>query len=82
MWEISQEAVDRGVIIYTEGQERNFKWNTREVASERGENITSESWYSIFATRDDRFRDETEIISLKKDLVEHLWQKKSFDVYN
>lgn len=71
LFEEAQEAIERGLFIDDEGNEKEFKWNTRENIEGAIEDQTV--WGIHITNRQDEIMDEVAHFSLKQDLVQHAW---------
>lgn len=70
------QAVEQGCLLDENGNEKEFKWLSREeVGEEKGRLVTDFEWATQLAGRQRQITDEVNHYSLKQDLIEHIWNR-------
>lgn len=69
-----KEAIESGMFIGENGNEKQFGWRTREAcATPQGQVPSDTKWVRKLGVREMKITDEVSHFALKNDLVEHIW---------
>lgn len=72
LFEEAKVAIERGIFLNEEGEEKEFEWSTQEVVNQMESSII---WAQHINKRESRVTDEVMHYALKGDLVEHIWAR-------
>lgn len=73
LWSLAEDAVEKGLFLDENGEQKTFTWRTQETVSRTTTGMDNSRWASHISVTHARMKDEVLHFSLKRDLVEHIW---------